>query len=48
MDIVRHLFLHQMAVHQLSPLVFRQGKPFGEGELAVDRLIQKPEGSADS
>ncbi|HEY4592217.1 MAG TPA: hypothetical protein VIJ61_07405 [Thermoanaerobaculia bacterium] len=40
MDVVRHLFLHQAAVYELSPLVFRQGKPLGEGELAVGCLIQ--------
>ena len=40
MDVIRHLFLHQTAIYELSPLVFRQGEPLGEGELAVDRLIQ--------
>ncbi|HEY4574559.1 MAG TPA: hypothetical protein VIJ26_11360 [Thermoanaerobaculia bacterium] len=40
MDVIRHLFLHQTAIYELSPLVFGQGEPLGEGELAVDRLIQ--------
>src|SRR3954470_20387429 len=40
MDVIRHLFLHQTAIYELSPLVFRQGEPLVEGELAVGCLIQ--------